>query len=103
MVKHWTRRRFKMCRPTIMCERPDMKRNHLFCSSSRMIQLTLDSFMVEIFLEVENELFRIKRENQKLILIDDAIVPFWNQKYKDAKVAVESSFRCGKVTVYLQG
>lgn len=55
-----------MCQSTIMCERPNLNQNKVFRSSSQTLPLMLDSSLVEIFLEAENELLLIKKQESKV-------------------------------------
>ena len=88
----------------MMYERPNLKQNRVFQSSSQTLPLMLDLFLVYIFLEVKNEFFLIKmrelkfnshRRHHYFVLEPEIVI--------DVEVAMVCGFRRDGVGVNLHG
>lgn len=92
-----------MHRSKTIREKLVLKWNQAFRSSSHMLPLMLDQYLLDIFLEVKNELFLIKTRESKVVSHTQRHFSILGPEIViDAEAAMKWGIRCSATGVYLQ-
>lgn len=91
MVKHRLRWCFKMCWSTMMYERPNLKQNRVFQSSSQTLPLMLDLFLVYIFPQKAPLFCSRTRNSDRCGSCDGVWLPTWRSGGEPAWLTLSRS------------